>query len=58
MKVGLGHFRNFLNVGLKARRAIGGITTSFDGFISYSMIGAIDKIISSIDSSLYSTCRD
>ena len=39
MKTGNGHFINFLNVGLKANKNIGGITISFEGLINSSSTG-------------------
>ena len=50
MKVGLGHLRNFLKLGVKARSDVGGMMTCFEGFISSSMTGDRAKIMSFIDS--------
>jgi hypothetical protein len=48
--VGLGHLRNFLKLGLKASKDVGGIITCLEGFISYSMIGDSVRIMSARDS--------
>lgn len=46
--VGLGHFRNFLKVGEKANREVGGMTMLFEGLRSYSMTGDVFKTSSSM----------